>query len=459
MTTTTPSSATIDGPSGREALRLARGLAGDPLPVLRELHERWGDVSRMRLPGATLAFLFHPDDIEHVVVGHARDVDKGRILKQLRPLMGLHLFTLEGTEHARRRKIASGVFRPRDLPPKVAPVVDAVTAMAARWPADVPIDVLAELDLLVISAVGGGLFGRSIESEAPRIQELVHELYGYLPWATSPQFAITGRLPLPRTRRMLRRRRALTAIVESLAREAQARIEAGDTERGDVATLLLQAHDETVDGASRLSFEQVVDELAGLLVAAHEGVALTVTWALHELAAQPELRARAEAEVDRVLQDGRSVVPADLRELPLLRAIVDETVRTYGSTMLIRGLQVPVELPSGARLERGWQVICGMYEVHRDPRWWREPERFDPSRFGPDAGDRPRFAYFPFGGGRRTCIGSHLGLQTCMVMLAQLLRDFRLERVDDEPIGVYSQVLVRPTRPILMRATARTPAG
>jgi cytochrome P450 len=440
-------------------------MTKDPLPALRGLHERWGDVSSMRVAGTTVLFLFHPDDIEQVVVGHARDTDKGQLMVQLRPLMGMHLFTLEGDEHARRRRLASSAFRPRDLAPKIAPVVAATADMTSRWRSGEPIDALAEFDRVTIGAVAGSLFGRRIDDVAPQIQELVHELYGYLPWFTSATYPLTRRLRPIRFRRMLRMRARLLDIVRPLALESHERAMAehrGDEEPGDIAARLMLLRDDASDGTDdKLTLDQITQELAGLLVAAHEGIALTVMFALADLAARPDLQARLEAEVDALLADGRAVEADDLRQMPFMRAVIDETVRRYGTTFLVRGVLEPFALDgSDVQLERGTQVITSTYDVHRDERWWRDPDAFDPDRFlTPDA-SRPRFAYFPFGGGRRVCIGQHLGIQTCAVMLAELLRDWTFERTDgDGPIEVWSNVLIRPKQPVTLVPRRRPHAG
>jgi cytochrome P450 len=200
------------------------------------------------------------------------------------------------------------------------------------------------------------------------------------------------------------------------------------------------------------------EELRGLLLSAHETTALALSWTLHELAHAPDELAAVHAELDDVFEHDRAVTIADLPKLTRVRAAFEEALRLRGGTFIVRGTLEHARLDhADATIPAGYDVMASMWVTHRDPRWWNDPLEYRASRFVEPDPSRPRFAWYPFGGGRRTCIGMHLAAQTAVLSLATLLRDWTLEpRSGDPPVRPISNVLVRPQRPIVLRRAART---
>lgn len=438
-------------------MQAVRGMLDDPLPVLDALHERYGDVVELRGPGMRLILLYHPADIEQLLVGHARATSKGATLKRIQRGMGLNLFTLEGDAHDARRRLLTPIFRPRDIAPHSHRALAETATTTAAWRDGEPVDVGAAMDALVLGAMAHVVLGRPHGDEQATVSELVHASVDVTPLLLDPLFPLKERAWPPHTTGLERIVARWDALCDELIDRALAEPPARDSPP-DVLHRLLAGH---AGGQALLGDRQALrEELRGLLLAAHETTALALAWALHQLARHPDCYEHLLAELDSVVGD-RDPRIDDLPRLRYTRAALEETLRTHGGTFVPRGACQPITLDhAGITVPAGHELLAAMWTVHRDARFWPEPDRWDPGRFLEPAVGRPRFAWFPFGGGRRTCIGMHLALQTGILALARLHRDWRLEPVpDDRPVEPRSNVLVRPSRAIELVPTARSRVG
>jgi cytochrome P450 len=441
------------GPRGRALLRTVRAVLADPLPVLDELHATYGDVVELRGPGLKLVVLNHPADIEQLLVGHARATTKGPTLQRMRRGMGRNLFTLEGEAHDARRRLLTPIFRPRDIAPQARWSSEYAAAAASTWRSGEPVDAGAAMDELVIAAMAHVVLGRAHEDERAELARLVHESVAVTPTLLDPAFDLKARLWPRHAARVDRTARGWDQLCDALVERA--RREPPPEGPTDVLHQLLAG---ASSGQALLDDDAALrEELRGLLLAAHETTALTLGWALHNLSRNPAARERMLAELDAVTH-GESVRVDQLPELAFTRAVLDETLRTHGGTFVPRGALEDLRLDhAGVTVPAGHEVLASMWTVHRDERFWPEPDAWRPERFLEPDPARPRFAWFPFGGGRRTCIGMHLALQSGVVVLAELHRRWLLDPIDgDPPVRPYSNVLVRPTRPIMLVPRART---
>jgi cytochrome P450 len=445
------------GPRGIALARVVRAMLADPLPVLDQLRRDFGDVVELRGPGLRLVILHHPADIEQLLVGHARATSKGPTLQRMARGMGRNLFTLEGEAHEQRRRLLTPIFRPRDIAPHARWAREQAAAHGGAWRDGEPVDVGASMDALVLAAMGHVVLGRPHGTDAQRLSRLVHESVDVTPRLLDPAFPLLDRL-VPRYGHgidsIVRRWDALCdELIERARREPPP-----DDAPMDVLHRLLAGHES---GEAMLDDPQALrEELRGLLLAAHETTSLALAWTLHQLARHPDVLERLLAEVDATCGDG----PVTAEHVPALRftrAAFDETLRTHGGTFIPRGATQPLHLDhAGIDVPAGTELLASMWTVHRDARFWPEPEAWRPERFLEPEPDRPRFAWFPFGGGRRTCIGMHLALQSGVVVLAELARRWRVEPLpDDPPVRPMSNVLVRPTRPIMVVPRARSRSG
>jgi cytochrome P450 len=299
------------------------------------------------------------------------------------------------------------------------------------------------------------MIGRSNDAERDELAQLVHEAVEMTPVLLDPAFPVKAALWPPHGRKVDALASRWDALCDSLL--AHARASTPPEGPRDVLHQLLSGYET---GEALLEDDDALrEELRGLLLSAHETTALALAWTLHELAHDPAAYAVVLDELDTVL-GGEAVTPDRIRELPRTRAAFEEALRLRGGTFIPRGAEADLDFDhAGIRVPRGAELLASMWVTHRDERWWDTPEAYRPDRFATPDPDRPRFAWFPCGGGRRTCIGMHLAVQSAVVVLAELHRRWRLEPLaDDPPVAPYSNVLVRPTRPIMLVPTLREPA-
>jgi cytochrome P450 len=256
----------------------------------------------------------------------------------------------------------------------------------------------------------------------------------------------------------MRRKRQATAVLDEIVYRMIAERRRSGADAGDLISMFLLAEDE--DTGERMSDRQVRDEVATLFIAGHETTALALCWAWVLLAQHPEAEARLHAEVDRVLGE-RPPSLADLPNLAYTEMIVKEVLRLYPPAwMILRQANDDVEL-GGYRVQKGEMVMIAPYVVQRDPRYYDEPETFRPERFAPDASGQslekqlPRFAYFPFGGGPRICIGNGFALLEATLVLATVAQSFRLTLTPGQPVEPAALLTLTFKRNVPMQIVAR----
>jgi cytochrome P450 len=222
---------------------------------------------------------------------------------------------------------------------------------------------------------------------------------------------------------------------------------------------LLMARDTDGDG-SRMTDDQLRDEIVTIFIAGHETSALTLTWAWYLLAQHPDIEARLHTEIDSLLRDasGNVRLPTadDLPRLEYARRIIAEAMRLYPPIWAVgRRALADVQI-GGYTLPAGALVLIPQYVVHHDARWWPDPERFDPERWQPEVADtRPKFSFFPFGGGTRICLGEQFAWMETTLVLAVLASRWRLRRANDHPVSIRPAVTLRPNGPVMMRVEGR----
>jgi cytochrome P450 len=440
------------GPRGFAVTRFfGNGDFQKTLDFLTQQARIHGPIVSFRLLGRRMYVLDDPALVREVLVVQQHRFARATGAALLREIVGTSVLTAEEPLHRTRRRMLQPAFHRALVGSYGRVMVDEARAAAAAIPANGTLDMGATMTRLTLAITGRTLFGADVGVEAERMNaalgramRAVSRLGPFLevlpPWAG----ALRRRLPLPSNRTFARARRELRAIVDGLV----ARRRAQPVAMPDLLELALAARDD--DGSS---FDEaaLADELATLLLAGHETTATALGWAWYALAQNPEVEAKLHAELDEVLGD-RDPEPDDLSRLRYTDAVFSETLRLYPPASAFgRRVLEPCDV-GGYALEVGAGVVISPYVVHRNPRYYPEPERFRPERF--EQNDRPEFAYVPFGGGARRCIGDAFARMEGVLVLATLARRFRFERIDSAPIGIASATL-RPARPILVRVRPR----
>jgi cytochrome P450 len=411
----------------------------DPIRFLERLHDRYGDVARFRIGPRRLYLLAHPDQVRDVLVTRHRNFIKSRALQRARVILGQGLLTSEGEMHLRQRRMAQPAFHRE----RIAALGETMVAYAARagagWRPGAELDMAREMNRLTLAIAGKTLFGADVEREADEIGAALNDALNAFKRLTNPLGAILDRLPLPQTLRVWRASERLDATIYRMIEE---RRRSGE-DRGDLLSMLLAARDEEGDGGAMTDL-QLRDEALTLFLAGHETTANALAWSWHLLALNPAAEARLHAEVDAL---GEAPPRADdLARLPFTRAVLAESMRLYPPAWAIGRQPLEAFEAGGYRVRAGTVVLMSPWVTHRDPRWFPDPERFDPDRWTPENEAKlPRYAYFPFGGGPRKCIGEGFAWTEGILVLATLARRWRLRHAPGAEVGRQPLITLRPT--------------
>jgi cytochrome P450 len=376
----------------------------------------------------------HPDYVREILVANQGNFTKSRALQRAKILLGEGLLTSEGEHHLRQRRLVQPAFHRERLAGYASAMSKCAVRARERWQAGSAMDVSVEMAQLTLSVVAKTLFSTDIESEAPEIGAAMTSILQLFKFLLLPFSEYLDKLPLPYVRRFEKARARLDATIYGLIRER--RKSGQDT--GDLLSMLLLSQDED-DRTVRMSDEQVRDEALTLFLAGHETGANALTWTWYLLSQHPEVEQRLHAEIDHVLQ-GRPPELADLPQLRYAEMVLSEALRLYPPAWAI-GRRAKDKFTLG-EFEIPASSICivSPYVVQRDPRWFPDPEKFDPGRWKPEARDaRPKFSYFPFGGGARVCIGERFAWMEGVIVMAAIAQKwrFRLEpgqRVEPSPL-------------------------
>ncbi len=444
------------GPSGMEALRYWAQLFRDPLAVYGQLGRRYGDAVRVPLTRKRTFFvLSRPEYAEHVLVQHQDRYVKAFTYRPLKAFLGDGLLTSEGATWQRHRRLVQPVFSHRHVQSFAPAIVAASRRRAADWVPGATIDVGAEMRTLTMDVIGRVLFGTELGSKAERVGHAVSRLQGSMVVAM-----LLPPLPPERVRAVARAVPGIGWAAETLeslvTRIVDERIAAPHVQPADLLDLLLTAG----QGEPALTREEIQNELMTLVLAGHETTANALTWALTLLSRYPAARERLAAEVNEVL-GGRDPQPTDVDSLQWTQAVINETMRLYPPAWTVERDAAEDDDIAGIRVAAGNTVAISPYLLHRNPEFWPNPEGFDPRRFLPNnVSSRPKYAFMPFGGGRRICVGAGLAQLEATLALAVLTQSASVDLVATAPLKPRGDVTLHPSGPVLatvappVRATA-----
>lgn len=450
------------GPRRFPQWRLLRDLQRDPLTFLQEQAATYGDLVHFQIGPRHIYLVNHPDLVKEVLVTQQRKFAKGRALQRAKVLLGEGLLTSEGRYHLQQRRAIQPVFHRR----QIATYADCMVAHTARlapgasttsWEPNSVVDIHKEMMKLTLAIVGQTLFQQDLTQQQTQIGEAMGVLTHNFQRLLSPLAGLWQRLPTPGNRRLQRSMATLDEVVDGIIRgEDTAQ---GMSNNDSLSALLFAAMADEPIKEEELSV-RLRDEILTLLLAGHETTAnaLTFTWWL--LAEHQPVAERMYAEVAAVLQ-GRSATFADVSQLPYTRMVFSEALRLYPPAWTIgREAQEAVEL-GGYTIPAGATVLLSQWVMHRQPQYYPEPTLFCPERWTTAAiATRPHYAFFPFGGGSRLCIGEHFAWMEGVLILATIAQQWRLQRTARTPTVLVPRhnlqpgVTLRPKDALLLRAEA-----
>lgn len=436
VATTSP----LRGPRGHVLFGNLAELRRDWLGTLTRYARDYGDFVPFRIGLRQGVLLSHPDLVEAVLVAHARHVIKSPILRTGRRLLGNGLLLSEGDLWRRQRRLVQPAFQRRRIEGYGPAMLAATERLLARWADGQPRELHAEMMRLTLEIAAETLFGVDVSAEAGRVgAAMIVAVERFNRRMNSPVlFMLPDTLPLPGNFTFLRAAARLDRLVYRMIEQ---RRRAGAVARDDVLSLLLRARDE--DG-SRMTDRQLRDEVMTLFLAGHETTAIALAWTCYLLALHPEVERTLLAEL-RAALGGRPPSVADLPRLAYTANVVAEALRLYPPAWaLARETIRPIEV-GGRVVPRGAICLTSPWVIQRDPRCFARPEVFDPGRWSDGLARRlPKFAYFPFGGGPRLCIGHTFALQELALVLAAVAQRCRLELLPDQTVTPWPSVTLRP---------------
>ncbi len=418
------------GPRGSFLLGSLPDAQRDPIGMFQRAFNDYGDVVRLRFGYLTAHLISSPAGVNHVLAENNKNYGKQtRGFKNLRRVMGNGLLTAEGDFWKKQRRLAQPAFHRQKIAGFAESMLRAAGRCAERLAAArAPVDVAAEMMRVTLEIVGETLLGTQVAGDTDRVQSVVGDLLR----AANQRMTRFIDLPPPLpTRSNLRLRGWLRVLDEIVLRIiAERRKAPGD----DLISMLLVARDE--ETGQTMTDGQLRDEAMTIFLAGHETTANTLTWTWLLLSRYPAAARALRAELGNT-----PITAADLPRLPLLKMLIEESMRLYPPAWLIARSATGADEIDGYEIPAQSLVFVSPYIVHRSPRLWRDPEGFDPERF---AQAPPRGTYFPFGGGPRQCIGNGFAMMEAQLVLATLAQKFALELVPGHPVALEPSITLRP---------------
>lgn len=440
------------GPAALPFLGPISEVRRDPLGFMVRTARAHGDVAYTRFAGMPTYLLSHPDAIEHVLLTSRANYPKSDLAIRFRPLLGEGLLTSGGALWTRQRKLMSPAFQHKRVLAYADAMSRATEQHLGRWVSGEVRSVNEDMMHLTLDIAVRTLFGSSSSAHEARVSRALHDVSEYFARTLSQPFPWPLSVPTPLNRAFLAARAELDEVVHGIIREKRQSQERSD----DLLTTMLELTDEHGQG---MNDQQLRDEVLTLLLAGHETTALTLTYALHLLAQHPEVADWVAAELSAVLGD-RPPTLADLPALVRTEQLVKEAMRLYPPAAVLTRKAQEDDVVMGWTIPAGSMVVLPQWVIHRDPRYFDEPERFNPERWTEALETKlPRFAYFPFGGGGRVCIGAAFATLEARLALAELVRRFRYRRVDAGPLELVASITVRPKHAVRLEITERRRAA
>ncbi|MFB1042531.1 cytochrome P450 [Streptomyces chrestomyceticus] len=437
MTSTTHTARTVPGPKGVPFLGSMFDLRRSTLDTFTRARREHGDIVRFVAgpPGLRSVFhaVFSPEGSQQVLASEAANFRKDHpFYEEVRQSFGNGLLTSQDADYLRQRRIVQPLFTKRRVDGYAAAVASEAQAVADRWrtPPDGTVDLVGEMNRLALRTVSRILFGTDVEAAVATVHRCFPVINKYVVRRGFSPRSLPRRWPTPANRKAAAATAELNAVCDGIAAGRRAAGAPGDG--ADLLSLLTRAGTEEDGG---LDATEIREQVLVFLLAGHETTATSLAFTLHLLARHPGEQTRVREEIDAVLA-GRDPEAADLDRLPKLTMALKEAMRLYPAAPVVSRRGVAATEIGGYRIPDGADVIVSPWVTHRHPDLWEDPERFDPLRFTPEReAARHRYAWFPFGGGPRACIGQHFSMLESVLAAAVLLRSYELTAVDrDVPL-------------------------
>ena len=476
------------GPSSRLPLSLFFNFLREPLTVLHNLSKEYGDISHFKFGGHHIYFINHPDYIKDVLVTHNNNFIKSRGLQLAKRILGEGLLTTEGELHHSQRQLIQPVFQPDEIPNYANIITDCALDTSSQWNDDDHdnVDIHREFMHLTLAIVCKAFFNVSIEkSDTKEIDQYVTTLIEYFNRARIPFAEIIGKLPLPNNIRFRHAKKQLDTIIYRIIDSHRNNSNSNhhnieDGSHKDLINLLLQGQTDGYISANENNTnnksankknkihnvintdkQQLRDNVTTILLAGHETVANALTWTFYLLSYNSEQEKMLHQEVDSVLDNDHTVPTVkDIPNLEYTERVFAESMRLYPPAWAIGRQAINDFKIDDYVIPAGSSILMSQYLMHHDPRYFPQPERFEPERWSPsEKAKRPRFSYFPFGGGPRSCIGEPFAWMEGILVIATIARRWKMRIMPGHPVILQPLVTLRPKYGMRMKLIDRNNVG
>lgn len=438
---------TPPGPSGLPLLGSTLDFGRDTFEFLESCRQEYGDIVTFKVLGQQFYQLNHPEYIRHVLIENNTNYTKGSFLtRQFGEFLGKGLLLNEGDDWRRQRHLVEPAFHPDRISVYAEMMTSFTERLLETWTPGEPLDIGADMTELTLEIVAAALFDVDIREEAPEIRRSFRAITDEFRKRTARPISVPAWIPTPRNRRYQRALDRLDRFVYDIV--DRRRTDPGN----DVVSMLLQAGSDDV---SEMDTKQLRDEALTLLFAGHETTAIALTFTWYLLATHPSIADKVVVEVDDVF-DGESPTMRNVPELTFTRQVLRESMRLYPPVFGVLRESVNDDEVGGYRIPAGSTVAMNQIVVHHDARFFDDPQTFVPSRWTSDFDEAlPQFAYFPFGGGPRRCIGERFAMLEATLVVATIIQQYRFELLSSRELTLKPSVTTRPSEPILVRPTPR----
>lgn len=448
--------AVAPGPFGNLLLGNAREFRDHPLELMMRCKREHGDVVRLRMGPVNLYLLFHPEHVARVLEGGT--FGRSDVASLFDPLLGGSMIIADGEPWRRQRQALAPTFARERLKQLAGRMRESALGLVARWEEarkqGREIDAQQEITRYALEVMAIYLVGRTFDAqESAAISRAWYVCLQSMADRLSSMVPLPAWLPTPSMRRLVAATADISRIILRHIQERRQELKPED--RGDFLSILI--HTPTPEGR-KLTDAEILAEAKGLFLAGFDTVASAMSWTLHACATHPEVQRKLRAEV-RALPDGGGNGAATA-DMPYFRRVFNEAIRLNPPLWIVdRKAQEDVEL-GGYTLPKGSNIITCPYVTHRDPAWWEDPLLFDPDRFLPSRSEhRPRYAHFPFGGGRMKCIGVGMAMMESQILFAELLPRFRFELSPWRPVELEPTLVLRARDGLHLRLSAPADEG
>jgi cytochrome P450 len=452
--------------------KLAREFLHDPIKTLQSISSKYGDISYFKLGRQGVYLINKPDYIEKVLVYDHDNFKKGRRLQIAKALLGEGLVTSEGDLHTRQRRIIQPIFHPKQIATYGKVMTDYTSTLNKKWKDGATVDILKEMMHLTLSIICKSVLNYDVESETEEVDRALTISRNYSKRLQNPLGQVLNKIPvLPNVKGARQARQKLDTLVYSLIKERRKGLESNDKNYDDLLTRLIQAQDSTQSGPTNkmtgsstntgmptlgMSDKQVRDEVMTIFIAGHETTANALTWTFYLISQNREIEKKLVEELVSIFDKDSAPSVEDIPKLKFTEKVLRESMRLYPPVWSLGRFVANDYTLDKYTVPAGSTIMMSQYLMHRDPRYFNEPNRFDPERWSLEAkSSLPRFSYFPFGGGIRACIGESFAWMEGILLIATISRQWKMHLIPGHRVELDLGITLRAKYGMKMRLERR----